>query len=326
MPTSAAGVTADGGVATGAEPADGAAVGVTTGAEPAADGATADGATGGGDAGAGAGLDSHAARVKTRSVDTAVRMGDTLPHVPDTWPAACTAGVMDRVSLLFFAVLAAAGCAAPDPSLDLESTGEGAISGADGGSPSPLPSPATAADGGRNLDTRGTLDASIEGAVPGSTSSAEPDASAEPDEGRAPWTPTTVGSNVFAGADPYREFVPTRRARDRHADSVSGKDCATCHNGFGAAPAFDFAGTIYRSLRGTEPAAGAEIRIVQPNGMAVSVHADADGNFWHFGTIPAARGSLSGARSARASAVGRLNGASCNTSSCHGPSRRLYIP
>jgi hypothetical protein len=56
-----------------------------------------------------------------------------------------------------------------------------------------------------------------------------------------------------------------------------------CHrNGGGEAPRFSFGGTLYDQSR--NPAAGAEVRLVDANGMATSVYTGIDGTFYGQGS------------------------------------------
>ena len=73
-------------------------------------------------------------------------------------------------------------------------------------------------------------------------------------------------SDVFTNAPPYVKTV----AQSAHN---AGKDCMDgCHN-----HGFTFAGTIYDAAG--KAVAGAEVRLVDANGKAISVHSGSDGNF-----------------------------------------------
>lgn len=147
----------------------------------------------------------------------------------------------------------------------------------------------------------------------------------EPVDNCAPWrvNPVADSTHAFDGTEPYKIHEVILRANEQHALPVAGKDCLTCHNGSTRAPRFDFAGTIYTSIYGTAPAANTEVRVVRPDGYYATVHADADGNFWHKGNEIAPRGSQTGVRNAGTQFIGHLNGAACN--SCHVSGNRLYI-
>lgn len=154
----------------------------------------------------------------------------------------------------------------------------------------------------------------------GSTDSGAPAAAhdAGPPADPDPPVPGTLVHNpqdTFSGAPPYASAPPSLRANDNHAGvSVTGKPCLSCHDGTTCAK-FDFAGTVWRSPGLTQPAADAEVRIIDANNYAHSVHSDADGNFWHRATKDLAMPALSGVRTSSWHALGQLNGTSCNT--CH---------
>jgi hypothetical protein len=100
-----------------------------------------------------------------------------------------------------------------------------------------------------------------------------------------------------------------------------------CHGGTaGPAPPFFLGGTVYQDYPGTKPAAGVEVRIVDPEGHATSVHAGPEGNFFipagaqNGVTFPAAIG----ARDANTTRpmITLIAGAgmgSCAQASCHVP-------
>jgi hypothetical protein len=102
----------------------------------------------------------------------------------------------------------------------------------------------------------------------------------------------------------------------------------TCH-----ASTFAFGGTLYGDANGSAPVAGAEIRVVGPDGQTyASAFSDADGNFWvdTTGTVMP-DGSHVGVRNGStemtmAGTIGGANGNSCNASSCHGiPTNRVNL-
>jgi hypothetical protein len=132
-------------------------------------------------------------------------------------------------------------------------------------------------------------------------------------------------SGAFAGAPPYKTGAPSTRANDEHFFvNMTGKACLECHDGSGFAPRFVFAGTAYR---GTAPARGAEIRVVSgTNALVGAVYADEDGNFWMKGLASAS--GVTGARSASGASLmnAKITSGDCNSSSCHGPSRRITVP
>ncbi|MFO0675117.1 MAG: hypothetical protein U0169_01155 [Polyangiaceae bacterium] len=174
----------------------------------------------------------------------------------------------------------------------------------------------------------------FDGGVPADPSAATDasvvfDAGSTPVDGGRGWSPVPPQEprvanpqNAFTGAPGYAFQLPSQRANSRHTSEVTGKACLDCHTGT-TAPKFDFAGTIYSAPLMIFGAAGAEIRIIDKDGFPATVHADVDGNFWHRADKDLALPAFSGARSANWGAIGRLNGASCNT--CHTPSKKLYV-
>ncbi len=148
-----------------------------------------------------------------------------------------------------------------------------------------------------------------------------------------PGTPVNNPSDAFSGAGSYASDPPTIRANDQHATGgpVTGKPCLTCHDGTTCVK-FDFAGTIYQYPALTTGAPDVQIRIIDNNDIAYSVHSDVDGNFWHRADTDLALPAFSGVRTSDWKAIGMLNGVSCNT--CHydgntganaPPGPRLYV-
>lgn len=143
-----------------------------------------------------------------------------------------------------------------------------------------------------------------------------------------PGTPVNDPSNAFTGAGPYASDPPSLRANDQHAGGaiVTGQPCLQCHDGTTCVK-FDFAGTIWQYPALTTGAADVQIRIIDANDVAYSVHSDVDGNFWHRADSDLALPAYSGVRVADWQALGTLNGVSCNT--CHNTGTtvpgRLYV-
>lgn len=83
--------------------------------------------------------------------------------------------------------------------------------------------------------------------------------------------------NPFAGAPGYA----AQMGEDSHNP---GKAClqSGCHGsgGGGEAPSFLLGGTVYADYKGTTPAAGVEVRIVDSAGHAVSTYSSSNGNFY----------------------------------------------
>lgn len=181
-----------------------------------------------------------------------------------------------KISLLFLAACALAACGGSDP-----------------GGPS-----STQGDGGAGT------------ASEGSTVEAGP-----PNEPVVPGTPVSNPTNAFSGEGPYVSNPPTIRANDQHGGTtVTGKNCLSCHDGTTCVK-FDFAGTVWFAPDYTRGAPDVEVRIIDANDLAYSVHSDADGNFWHRADTDLLMPALSGVRTADWRQAGHLNGPSCN--SCH---------
>jgi hypothetical protein len=169
------------------------------------------------------------------------------------------------------------------------------------------------------------------GSDPGGTSSTQGDggaaeamggggsgdgAATPPSDPVVPGTPVSNPTNAFSGEGPYVSAPPTIRANDMHAGGtmVTGKNCLTCHDGTTCVK-FDFAGTVWMAPAFTSGAADVEVRIIDANDLAYTVHSDVDGNFWHRADTDLVMPALSGVRTADWRQAGHLNGPSCN--SCH---------
>jgi hypothetical protein len=207
-------------------------------------------------------------------------------------------------SSVVFAALVAAACSGADPG--------GGNSGGDG---TPQTGGATTTNGGTG------------GSGSGGASSSSKDA------GRPavndPVVPGTLVQNpqdAFTGAPAFVSNPPTIRANDQHDQPVTGKPCLACHDGV-TCTKFDFAGTVWKAPAKTVGAADVEVRIIDADSYAHSVHSDADGNFWHRANTDLPMPALSGVRTASFHAIGKLNGTSCNE--CHQPTNvppgRLYV-
>jgi hypothetical protein len=161
----------------------------------------------------------------------------------------------------------------------------------------------------------------------GSSSSGAKDAAAPPvNDPPVPGTLVHNPTDAFSGAPAYQSAPPSIRANDQHDAPVTGKPCLACHDGV-TCTKFDFAGTIWKAPAKTTGAADAEIRIIDANDYAHTVHSDVDGNFWHRADTDLALPALSGVRTASFHAIGKLNGTSCNV--CHQPTNdppgRLFV-
>jgi hypothetical protein len=108
-----------------------------------------------------------------------------------------------------------------------------------------------------------------------------------------------------------------------------GLNCMTCHDGNTAgAPKYFVAGTLYDSVAGTNPVAGATIQITQ-GAMKVNLQSQENGNF--FTETPVTfpfqtRATGSPTRTPMISAV-TATGGSCNQAACHDTAiNRIHLP
>jgi hypothetical protein len=116
--------------------------------------------------------------------------------------------------------------------------------------------------------------------------------------------------DVFAGAP---SFVSQTGGSSHNA----GRDCMQCHaTGGGDAPMFTFGGTLYDGHG--NPVAGAEIRVVDGSGHAISAHTGPEGNFHGSGTLTLP--GHAGARNANGSEqmLSALTSGGCNMCHCTG--------
>jgi hypothetical protein len=123
-----------------------------------------------------------------------------------------------------------------------------------------------------------------------------------------------MAAHVFAGNTPT-----TNPAK---------QPCLACHVAGGAATPFAFAGTAFKDVAGTLPAAGVEIRVRAPDGTAVSAYTDQDGNFYQATAMvfPASVG-LRNSTSARGMMAMPPAGG-CNAAQCHDGDAHpwVYLP
>jgi hypothetical protein len=142
-------------------------------------------------------------------------------------------------------------------------------------------------------------------------------------------TDKIFGTEAFTAGQP--QDGPAK-GKDQHTQinaqkDPSGQDCMTCHGS-----TFGFGGTLYSDSNGSAPVAGAEIRVVNPDGSKFgSTFSDADGNFWFESTGAALQaGSHVGVRNGSAEmtmsqAIGGTNAAGCNSSACHNATFRVNL-
>lgn len=109
------------------------------------------------------------------------------------------------------------------------------------------------------------------------------------------------------------------------ADNI---DCLSCHNAAGVAKnvVFSYGGRV---MRGTTPAAGADVIVVNGADKLGPVKSDADGFFWFEGAAVKS-GSKTHVRSAAgtesmSTPLGEGQGASCDSANCHVPGKQGKI-
>jgi hypothetical protein len=129
----------------------------------------------------------------------------------------------------------------------------------------------------------------------------------------------------FAGAPGY---VAQRGGGGAHNAGLSCMESG-CHGSVGAGgggegPTFLIGGTVYSDYKGSSPAAGVEIRIVDSAGHAASTYSGSNGNFYIGGnangvTFPAIVGARDGSTSRPMITPLNAMMGSCGQQSCHVP-------
>ena len=172
-------------------------------------------------------------------------------------PAACGGGGSTPQSGGF-----SSGAAAPsllEPGASGSSSGTGASSGAplEGAGSSGAPAGGSGAPAGS-------------GATPGGSGSTGSPAGS----GTVPTPSTGTTTNVFTGAPPYTPRVGNSAHHPGESCSQSG-----CHGPAGGEDPFIAGGTVYKDYKGTIPAPGVEVRVVDAAGTALSTYSGSNGNF-----------------------------------------------
>ena len=144
--------------------------------------------------------------------------------------------------------------------------------------------------------------------------------------GEAPPAPTPEKKvDAFTNAPAFASAPIAKSAVQSHLDKAVGTTpgkstkCLACHTG-SPGPRFAFGGTAFADMQGTQPAADVEIRVVDASGVAVSVHTDADGNFWAKAQAALASPGYAGDRSATGAKLMKLKlktAESFDCNSCH---------
>jgi hypothetical protein len=147
------------------------------------------------------------------------------------------------------------------------------------------------------------------------------------------------GANAFAGEPAYIETSGAATDEQGHKNlfgnmNPAGHDCMTCHLPDATTP-FIFGGTIFNGDAGDAGVASAEVRMLLPNGTAMSTYSNTEGNFYYLGSIgePIEAGAIVGVRNAAVAQTmpDHLTGPSqggCNQGgTCHGGTEGLiHLP
>jgi hypothetical protein len=167
-------------------------------------------------------------------------------------PAACGGGSPGPQGSGAFS----SGATAPAPTFD-PGTSTGGSSG--GGSPSPLEGNVSGTPAGSGTPTPA-----------GSGSTGSPAGS-----GSVPTPSTGTTTDAFKGAPPFTSMVGNSAHHPGESCSQS-----NCHGPAGGETEFVVGGTVYKDYKGTIPAPGVEVRVVDAVGMAMSVYTGTNGNFY----------------------------------------------
>jgi hypothetical protein len=142
--------------------------------------------------------------------------------------------------------------------------------------------------------------------------------------------------NAFSGDNnPYAANPPPTTAATFHTQNNVGitpgknQDCLSCHKMGGTGPQFLFAGTIFKDMTGTTPAADIEVRVLGSDNKGFSAYSDTDGNFWYLPgqndalAYPANHGARDTATTVLMSETATAS--SCNANGCHDGTTQAYL-
>jgi hypothetical protein len=139
-----------------------------------------------------------------------------------------------------------------------------------------------------------------------------------------------VGTDPDAGGDPVSEpdagwddCAPPATVLP-NGNHNAGQACLDCHNGTGQAPRWTVAGTLYTTIQGASPAAGATIFVTDASGAELELITASNGNFY---TSTPVQFPLTVAASKcpdTRQMTGRPQLGNCN--SCHGQGMRIHLP
>lgn len=234
---------------------------------------------------------------------------------------------MHRIFALVFPLISFAACSAPDSgALTL---GGGKWGSAGGGSDTAAPPAEDASAAASDAQPSAAPDAALADGSPGTP---HPDAgSPAPDAGSSPPDASPPAINAFTGAPAYASAPPATQAQSLHGFSLAGRNCFDCHGAPSPSSGilFTFAGRAFADANGATPAADVEVRVVDKNGVAVSVHSDASGYFWKRAATDLALPAIVGARTATTTRLmsGALNDPAKRggCSACHNGTTTTYV-
>jgi hypothetical protein len=175
-------------------------------------------------------------------------------------PAACGGGSSGPQSSGGFSS-GAAGPSLLEPGASGSSSGTGASSGAplEGAGSSGAPAGSSGAPAGSGATPAGSS---------GSTGSPA-------SSGSVPTPSTGTTTDAFTGAPPFKSTVGNSAHHPGELCSQSG-----CHGPAGGETTFIVGGTVYKDYKGTIPAPGVEVRVVDAAGTAMSTYSGTNGNFY----------------------------------------------
>ncbi|HEU5055879.1 MAG TPA: carboxypeptidase-like regulatory domain-containing protein, partial [Kofleriaceae bacterium] len=105
----------------------------------------------------------------------------------------------------------------------------------------------------------------------------------------------------------------------------AGRACLECH-GNGEGPSFELAGTVYTTLAGGAPVAGATIRVLDADGVEHTAISARNGNFWLREAIAfPVQVQASSCPSTQPMIAPSATG-NCNAAGCHDADFRIHLP
>jgi hypothetical protein len=180
--------------------------------------------------------------------------------------------------ILFALVPAACGGGSPGPQ------GSGGFSSGAAG-PSLLDPGASGSSSGTGASSGAPLEGAGSSGAPAASGSATPAGSggspagtgsggSPAGSGGVPTPSTGTTTDAFTGAPPYKSTVG-------NSAHHPGESCSSsnCHGPAGGETTFIVGGTVYKDYKGTIPAPGVEVRVVDAAGKSVSTYSGTNGNF-----------------------------------------------